>query len=126
MKSVQIQSYFWSVFSCIRTEYRKIRTRNNSVFEHFSRSSTHYQRPPLVQGGVEISCVVNTKLIDTKNIKKSLQRIWKWFKLIIQNRHLMKMLSWVPSWLCLLMKMQTLQTVKTAPNVPIKEGGTNH
>ena len=47
MKSAQIRSYFWSVFSCIRTEYRdlhiqseyrKIRTRNNSVFGHFSRS----------------------------------------------------------------------------------------
>ena len=47
VKSVQIQSYFWSVFSCIRTEYRdlrtqsenrKIRTRNNSVFGHFSQS----------------------------------------------------------------------------------------
>ena len=63
VKSVQIRSYFWSVFSCIRTEYgfygvniriqpeyRKIRTRknstdfrrcstrNNSVFRHFSRS----------------------------------------------------------------------------------------
>ena len=62
MKVVQIRSYFWfvfsfirteygdlrSVFSCIRTEYsvnfhiqseyRKIRTRNNSVFKHFSRS----------------------------------------------------------------------------------------
>ena len=37
MKSAQIRSYFWSVFSCIRTEYRKIRTRNNSVFGHFSR-----------------------------------------------------------------------------------------
>ena len=44
--SVQIRSYFWSLFSCIRTEYgdlgrseyRKIRTRNNSVFGHFSRS----------------------------------------------------------------------------------------
>ena len=35
VKSVQIQSYFWSVFSCIRTEYRKIRTINNSVFGHF-------------------------------------------------------------------------------------------
>ena len=31
VKSVQIRSYFWSVFSCIRT-------RNNSVFGHFSRS----------------------------------------------------------------------------------------
>ena len=37
-KSVQIRSYFWSVFSCIRTEYRKMRTRNNSVFGHFSRN----------------------------------------------------------------------------------------
>ena len=44
---VQIRSNFWSVFSRIRTEYgdlriwseyRKIRTRNNSVFGHFSRS----------------------------------------------------------------------------------------
>ena len=31
VKSVQIRSNFWSVFSCIRT-------RNNSVFEHFSHS----------------------------------------------------------------------------------------
>ena len=45
-KSVQIRSFFWSVFSCIRTEvnlriqseYGKIRTRKNFVFRHFSRS----------------------------------------------------------------------------------------
>ena len=36
MKSVQIRSFFWSVFSCIRTEHREIRTRKNSVFGHFS------------------------------------------------------------------------------------------
>ena len=35
VESVQIRSYFWSAFSCIQTEYRKIRTRNNSVFGHF-------------------------------------------------------------------------------------------
>ena len=35
VKSVQIRSYFWSVFSFIRTEYRKIWTRKNSVFGHF-------------------------------------------------------------------------------------------
>ena len=41
-----IQRFFWSVFSCIRAEYRKIqseyrkmRTRKNSVFGHFSRST---------------------------------------------------------------------------------------
>ena len=38
MKSIQIWSFFWSVFSCIWTEYRKIRNRKNSVFGHFSRS----------------------------------------------------------------------------------------
>ena len=40
------RSYFWTAFSCtwpeyrntgIQSEYRKIRTRNNSVFGHFSR-----------------------------------------------------------------------------------------
>ena len=38
VKITQIRSCFWSVFSCIRTEYRKIQTRNNSVFGKFSRS----------------------------------------------------------------------------------------
>ena len=39
VKSVQIRSFFWSVFSYIRTEGRKIRTRKNSVFGHFSHSA---------------------------------------------------------------------------------------
>ena len=38
VKSVQIPSFFWSVFSCIHSEDRKIRNRKNSVFGHFSRS----------------------------------------------------------------------------------------
>ena len=38
VKRIEIQSYHWSVFSCIRTDYTKIRTRNNSVFGHFLRS----------------------------------------------------------------------------------------
>ena len=42
VKSVQIQSYFWSVFSCFQSEHRKIRTRNNSVFGHFSRTLFSY------------------------------------------------------------------------------------
>ena len=37
-RGVQMQSYFWSAFFCIRTEYREVRTRNNSIFGHFSRS----------------------------------------------------------------------------------------
>ena len=44
LKSVQIWSYFWSVFSCIRihSECWKIWSRNNSVFGHFS-GSVRYQ-----------------------------------------------------------------------------------
>ena len=38
VKSIQIRRFFWSVFSRIRTEYGKIRTRKNSVYGHFSRS----------------------------------------------------------------------------------------
>ena len=37
VKSVQIQSFFWSVFSCIQSEYRKIRIRKNSIFGHFTQ-----------------------------------------------------------------------------------------
>ena len=35
VKSVQIGSFFSSVFSCIRTEYRKMQTSKNSVSAHF-------------------------------------------------------------------------------------------
>ena len=35
-------------------------------------SSTHYRRSPLVQGGLEISCVVNARLIVTKKNKEIL------------------------------------------------------
>ena len=38
VKSVQIRTFFLSAFSFIWTAYRKIRTRKNSVFGHFSRS----------------------------------------------------------------------------------------
>ena len=38
VESVQMQSFFWSVFFCIRTECRKKRTRKNSV--HFSHSDS--------------------------------------------------------------------------------------
>ena len=38
MKSVQIRCFFWPVFSCIQSGYRKIQIRKSSVFGHFSRS----------------------------------------------------------------------------------------
>ena len=39
VKSVQIRSFFCSVFSRIQSKYGKIRTRKNSVFGHFLRSA---------------------------------------------------------------------------------------
>ena len=44
VKSVQIRSFFWSVFSCIRTEYRKIRTRKYSVCGHFSSTILSFKK----------------------------------------------------------------------------------
>ena len=35
MKSVQIRSFFWYLFSPIRTEYGKIQTRKISLFAHY-------------------------------------------------------------------------------------------
>ena len=37
-KTVQIRSFFWSVFPRIQSKYGKIQTRNNSVFGLFSCS----------------------------------------------------------------------------------------
>ena len=51
VKTKNIRSFFWSVFSSIwteyvnlriKSEYREIRTIKNPVFGHFSRSE-HYQ-----------------------------------------------------------------------------------
>ena len=46
-----VQCYFWSMFSCIRTECRKIRNRNNSIFGRFSRSVDE----PMVLGEASIT-----------------------------------------------------------------------
>ena len=54
VKSVQIRNYFWSVFSYIRTEYRKIRTRNNSVFGHFSSSDNNVENSSKSKGSEKI------------------------------------------------------------------------
>ena len=41
-EKVQIRSFFWSAFSCIQTEYRKIRTGKNPVFGQFPCSYNHF------------------------------------------------------------------------------------
>ena len=42
VKSVQIRSFFWFMFSCIQSGYRKIWTRKVSVFWLFSHSVWRY------------------------------------------------------------------------------------
>ena len=44
MESFQIRGFFWSVFSCIQSDYRKIQIRKNSVPGHFSRSQHFGQK----------------------------------------------------------------------------------
>ena len=39
VKSVQIRNLFWSIFSCIQSEYRKMLTKKNSVFGNLSHSA---------------------------------------------------------------------------------------
>ena len=48
----KVFNYFWSVFPCIHSEYMKIRTRNNSVFGHFSRS-VYVTQPHLTNDNVK-------------------------------------------------------------------------
>ena len=45
VKTVQIWSFFWSVFSLIRIEYRRMKTRKNDVFGHFSHRVLFFKRP---------------------------------------------------------------------------------
>ena len=47
MKTVQIWSFFWSVFFCIQSEYRETWARKNSVFGDFSRSERNNWVSPL-------------------------------------------------------------------------------
>ena len=69
VKSVQIWSFFWSVFSHIRTEYEKIRNRKNSVFGHFSHSA---DSPP--SGSIQIRKRVCNIIYSFTKVNKSKQK----------------------------------------------------
>ena len=51
MKSVLIRNFFWS-------EFRKIRTRKNSVFGHFSCSGRNAFRLNIVKGAEFLTCYI--------------------------------------------------------------------
>ena len=91
-KSVQMQSYFWSVFSCIRTENRdflckspysvqiqEIRTKKSSVFGHFSHkvntlsNSTTQADPDIFK-----TCLGRLKKVATScNLTRRCPDVWK-------------------------------------------------
>ena len=87
-------------------------------------SSTHYRRWPLVQGGLEIPYVVNAKLISTWKNKEILA---KYLEMV--QTHYTEPPSDEDVILGSFMAMsvnEDANTVKIAPNVPIKEEKTNH
>ena len=79
VKSVQILSYFWSVFSSIQSKYKKIRTRNNSVFGHFSRSESDCDRISKSYRDVFCFYILAFNLIKTASIfqKSRISNSWK-------------------------------------------------
>ena len=72
-KSLQIRSFFWSVFSGIWTEYGKIRTRKSSVFGHFSRSAS------------VLKCILFSKLAAKWNKKLLKAKTGKYKKVFLPS-----------------------------------------
>ena len=88
VKSVQIPSYFWSVFSRIRTEYGEIRSislylvqmremadQNNSEYRHFSRIVRSVIIPPMAKS---VNCLTKvdqllSTFVASKEIHFSMQ-----------------------------------------------------
>ena len=64
--SVQIRSYFWSEFSGIQSEYMKIRTRNNSLFGHFSRSDSYFSAIRKIE---KLFLIIHS--VSTRNFRKN-------------------------------------------------------
>ena len=61
VKSVQIRSYFWSVFSCIWT-------RNNSVFGHFLCSETCHLKQGLQLHNMNIFQIIQCKIPNVQSV----------------------------------------------------------
>ena len=68
VKSVQTQSFLWSVFSLIPSEYRKIWTRKNYVLRHFKEIFTTDSCHPIIS--LPKSCKDETQTQQNKRQKK--------------------------------------------------------
>ena len=74
------------VFSCIRIEYRKLRTRKNSVFGHFLRSTAFQNKT--------VFCFLDNRVpLRLSRFKRKdsiwhMSLLWKWFQIAIILTHL--------------------------------------
>ena len=95
VKNIQIWSFFWSVFSCIRTEYRKIRTRKNSTFGYFPRSGGnkenkfHLWTSDRTLTLRSIDTDTNRLVVTSLHIQKT-KRLWPFFTWL----ELLVLLTW--------------------------------
>ena len=77
-------SYFWPVYSCTRTinlrilsEYKKIRTRNNSIFRHFSRSVRFWNFWQTRLRVIRYSWRVRSDELDMKKVLSIMISMWQ-------------------------------------------------
>ena len=86
MKSVQIQSYFWSVFSCIWMEYGDFPLRSigynlrykQTGFSVSSVNTTHFSLNSLRYFGSNVWNIVPLELKDLNNVEMFNSYIRKW------------------------------------------------
>ena len=116
LKSVQILSYFLSVFSCIQSECRKIRTRNNSVLGLFSRCDCYeatekYEKIVLVLSSALTACLLRLQCYRFLALKimqvRSQLSISRWKKYCRETTPLLDSKEWSPVklWICFSMNV---------------------
>ena len=108
VKSVQIRSFFWSIFSCIQSKYRKIQTRKNSVSGHFSGSER------LIKVGHKSVFRTQSNIYDGVFLRKDLtvlgtNRVLMRGFMVLKNIWIGDMLFAV--WCCFLINSQNSNTL---------------
>ena len=93
MKSVRIQIFFWSVFSCIRTKNMKMRTKRTPYLDTFHAVALFKIVPTFQIKQKQVRKSIKTKRRRKQNIPSYEQRpqnkvwslfcrLWTWLKLV--------------------------------------------
>ena len=83
VESVRIRSFFWSVSSCIQSEFRKIQARKKSGYGHFSGSAVLGQNLRFwirenTYFGIFYAAIRNTCVTTSKRTLRKSVRIWSY------------------------------------------------